>query len=398
MPLILKPSDLAPGMVLKDPVRNGSATLLPAGKALSDFDISTLLRKWPHTLVYIADAQIDDIATLDESINHGANEALFAIAQQASGLITNAWATGEVTGKQSDQIQLLVSRAFDLLKQSPVKRATRKAAYQSKDYLKDHVAQTFFYTLLLAEEARSWVMRQRKRNSSANGLSDYVAGDLSAVGLGALLMDAGMSQIRGIETPGPVSEVKQQAVLEHTAKSLEMLPPGMPTLVKMVVGTHHENLDGSGYPNRQSKDRVHIFSRIVRIADSFDAATSPRVWRKGKLAVEALWEMSSHGPRASQYDSELVGMFMQLMTPFPIGTLLKMQDGYSAAVVGQTRNPFKPKVVMLMDAKRQRVSASELDHSFDLSLPNAPKMGALHGESLRFLYEDISTGSRSAAA
>jgi|GEM_PF-7080819 len=397
MPLILKPNDLAPGMVLQDPVRSGSATLLPAGKALSELDISTLLRKWPHTLVYIADAQIDDIASLDEPINQDANQDLLVIAKQAASLINNAWASGEVTGKHSDQLQLLVQNAFDLLKQSPVKRATRKAAYQSKDYLVDHVAQTFFYTLLLAEEARAWVMRQRKRNSSANGLSDYVVGDLSAVGLGALLIDAGMSQIVGIETPGPVSEIKQKAVLEHTAKSLEMLPPGMPTLVKMVVGTHHENLDGSGYPNRQSKDRVHIFSRIVRIADSFDAATSPRVWRKGKSAVEALWEMSSHGSRASQYDSELVDMFMQLMTPFPIGTVLQMQDGYSAAVVKQTRNPFKPKVVMLMDPKRQRVSSSELDHSFDLSLPKAPKMAALHGKSLGFLYEDAST-ERPAAA
>jgi len=398
MPLILRPIDLSPGMVLKDPIRKGSATLLPAGKALTEFDIDRLCKKWPQSLVYIVDAQVDGVAHLEEPIDHEANEQLQLRSIEAADFVSHCWRDGGFTPAQSAELQALVEKAFESLKRTPIHQASRKIGYSSRHYLTDHIARTFYYSLLLAERSRAWVVRQRKRDSSVSGLSDHVAGNLVPLGLGALLLDGGMSQIPNLEVSGPVSEAKQKLVMNHVDVSLAMLPPGVPSLVKTVVASHHENLDGSGYPKHLSKDRVHVFSRIVRIADSFDAGTSPRPWRQAKSLVQVLWEMSRYGERAGQYDSELVDMFMELMPPLPVGTLLQMQDGYFAAVVGQTRNPFKPKVVLLMDPKRERVSASEIDQAIDLSQPKSPQIRSLHDKPLDFLYSDLKVPDRTHAA
>ena len=66
----------------------------------------------------------------------------------------------------------------------------------------------------------------------------------------------------------------------------------MPSAAKMVVRWHHENFDGSGYPDRKPGSSLHVFVRIARICDAFDAATSEKFYKQAKSPVRALWEMT----------------------------------------------------------------------------------------------------------
>lgn len=61
----------------------------------------------------------------------------------------------------------------------------------------------------------------------------------------------------------------------------------------LVLRHHHENWDGSGYPDKISGEDIPMFSRIIRIADVFDAITQPRIYRTFKIknAVEIMKEM-----------------------------------------------------------------------------------------------------------
>lgn len=61
----------------------------------------------------------------------------------------------------------------------------------------------------------------------------------------------------------------------------------------LVLRYHHENWDGSGYPDGISGKNIPVFSRIIRIADVFDAITQPRVYRTFKIknAIEMMGKM-----------------------------------------------------------------------------------------------------------
>ena len=61
-----------------------------------------------------------------------------------------------------------------------------------------------------------------------------------------------------------------------------------------IIRYHHENYDGSGYPEGLSGDEIPVISRIIRIVDSFDAMTSHRPYRRNMSWDEALDEIRRH--------------------------------------------------------------------------------------------------------
>jgi putative nucleotidyltransferase with HDIG domain len=74
---------------------------------------------------------------------------------------------------------------------------------------------------------------------------------------------------------------------------------------------HHERFDGRGYPDGLKGDEVPLYSRIILIADTFDAMTSTRPYRKGlpyAVAFEELLQFSG-----SQFDADLVKAFIRGM-------------------------------------------------------------------------------------
>ena len=74
---------------------------------------------------------------------------------------------------------------------------------------------------------------------------------------------------------------------------------------------HHENLDGTGYPYGIKGYKIHIYSRIIRIVDSYDAATTDRPGRPAKdreIIFKELKELSG-----THYDQEIVDCFLEFM-------------------------------------------------------------------------------------
>ena len=71
-----------------------------------------------------------------------------------------------------------------------------------------------------------------------------------------------------------------------------------------IVAHHHEREDGAGYPNRVAGDKIPIESKIISIADTFDAITGHRVYRAQGSVEYALREIKNNG--GSQFDKHLV--------------------------------------------------------------------------------------------
>lgn len=72
---------------------------------------------------------------------------------------------------------------------------------------------------------------------------------------------------------------------------------------------HHERWDGSGYPNRLRGEEIPLLSRIISIADAYDAMTNDRVYRKALNEKEALNELVSNS--GSQFDPKLIDIFIE---------------------------------------------------------------------------------------
>ena len=77
--------------------------------------------------------------------------------------------------------------------------------------------------------------------------------------------------------------------------------------VAVIVRQHHERFDGTGYPDKLCGEAIPLASRIIAVADSFDAMTSMRSYRKAVSFKEA-WQELCHCS-GSQFDPEVVKAF-----------------------------------------------------------------------------------------
>lgn len=103
------------------------------------------------------------------------------------------------------------------------------------------------------------------------------------------------------------------------------------TLIMRGVLEHHEKYNGDGYPNGLSGDHISIYSRIICVADVYDALTSDRPYRGALIPSEAFEYIM--GGFNTQYDPEIVKVFIQKVAPYPIGTCVGLSNGKTGIVI-----------------------------------------------------------------
>lgn len=102
----------------------------------------------------------------------------------------------------------------------------------------------------------------------------------------------------------------------------------------LLIKHHHENYDGSGYPEGQAGEDIPLGSRIIAVADTFDAITSTRPYREALSEEFAVREIRKHA--GGQFDPEVVETFLQALgyakealerTPDDLSSLSRMERG-----------------------------------------------------------------------
>jgi HD-GYP domain-containing protein (c-di-GMP phosphodiesterase class II) len=153
----------------------------------------------------------------------------------------------------------------------------------------------------------------------------------------ALLHDIGMLKVplKVITKPSKLDKEEERIIKEHPLYGLELLRhiKNAPKSAAMVIHQHHEKMDGTGYPEGKKGEDIAECARIVAILEVYEALTHPRPYRRSKfIPYDAVKMIIQEGK--SSFDLELVKTFLNLVTPYPIGSFILLNNGEIGRVVG----------------------------------------------------------------
>ncbi|MBI4500577.1 MAG: response regulator [Gemmatimonadetes bacterium] len=138
-------------------------------------------------------------------------------------------------------------------------------------------------------------------------------GEVHLIQLGAELHDVGKIGVREsvLLKPAALSDEEYRHIMSHTVVGAAILSPlfkNAPDALA-IVRSHHERMDGRGFPDGLSGDRIPISARVVTVADAFDAMTSGRTYRSARGSREALDEVRAGA--GTQFDPDVVAAFLR---------------------------------------------------------------------------------------
>ncbi len=390
VPIMTSTDEAAVGTKLHQPVYDGVQLLLPKGKVLNSADIDFLRSRCPGSTLYIEDPILDELVAFEDDAHDR------EIAQKTQRTLVNLM-TGvqqQYTSRMTTQsidcqgIQEAIEGVLNFLRDNPVMAMTLVEPKEGDDYLSAHAAHVFYLSLVVGDAVRVRVAQARKDSTPRFGFRDAADVNLTPMALAALLMDIGMLPMKELfDQEEPLTLEQCEQVRNHPIISAAALPDSAPELIKLIIETHHENFDGTGYPYGLKGEELHIFSRILRIADAYAAATSEQVYKEACSPVRALWEMT-WGPFSQFYDPIILKIFSTLIQPFPIGAKLKLNSGrYGIIVRHQRRTPFLPNIIIAFDEDGSRLPKSELVGPIKLGEHPTLKIISFRGEDLTDLYD-----------
>ncbi len=183
----------------------------------------------------------------------------------------------------------------------------------------------------------------------------YERDDLTELGLGALLLDIGKLKLPAalLNRASKLTPDEKETVKRHVEFGLGLIHdiPGITTRVTETVAAHHERFDGSGYPRGLPGRRIPPFARMVAIADCFDAITSDRPYAQGMALHQAMQNL--YALSGVSFQPELIEQFIQCLGTYPTGTLVELNNGSVAIVLGQnSTRRLQPRVILVLEPDR----------------------------------------------
>jgi HD-GYP domain-containing protein (c-di-GMP phosphodiesterase class II) len=181
--------------------------------------------------------------------------------------------------------------------------------------------------------------------------------EVRTVGLAALLFDLGKLRIPKslLNKPGPLTETEWQLFHEHPKWTRYLLEKsGFSQDVIAACYYHHERPDGQGYPVQKVAGQVPLGSRLIHILDAFDAMISYRPYAQQRTVYDAIRVL--YKGRGTEFDAVLVDQFIELMGVYPVGTLVELNSGEVAVVIGQNHDArLLPRIALVRDRNKQPV-------------------------------------------
>ncbi|HOW17816.1 MAG TPA: HD domain-containing protein [Phycisphaerae bacterium] len=379
---------IQPGMVLAAPIHHPNADdvcLLKTNYVFEPYTISRLQELgieyvWiRHPGFEFLDAQIGQaIPESRESVYRAVRASFTGISQRTAG----AFELREYQRVVSNMILALVANKDNAV--------FAERLWSDERELFAHSSNVAYLSLVIGLRIRDYVVSERRY------VSERDARDLTNLGIGAMLHDLGKlgmgepwQKVHRLDEAADCDEYREHARRGYSAVCERVEPTAARILLH-----HHQSFDGRGFPpvkrfhqQREAKplegSDIHIFSRIVCVANILDALIGASAARRLPLAaaLAALRKPALQG----MFDPVVLDAVYRVVPPFPLSTLVDLSDGRSAVVVDlHEEAPCQP-TVRPIDPTHTR--ADSLGEDIDLRLPGAPRIVAEGGKSTKgYLY------------
>ncbi|GAA0076389.1 HD-GYP domain-containing protein [Clostridium sp. CTA-5] len=181
---------------------------------------------------------------------------------------------------------------------------------------------------------------------------------LKALCMGALLHDIGKSfipkEILNKNDKFTLEEI--EVIKKHSNLGYRYLSDSynLSANSKMIVLQHHERVDGKGYPDNLSGDKLNTLSKIVSIANTYDYLSTDSPNRRAMVPSDVLEYLMSNAGIIFDYD--MVNIFCKIVVPFTKGTLVTLSNDDTAIVEENTPNlPLRPTIKILDSSDKNRI-------------------------------------------
>lgn len=189
--------------------------------------------------------------------------------------------------------------------------------------------------------------------------------DIHEAGIGGLLHDIGKTRVADeiLNKPGRLTDDEFAQIKCHVVESRRILEatPGISVIAVQVAAQHHERHDGSGYPLGLKGAEISQMGQMAAIVDVYDAITSDRCYHKGLEPTEAMRKIFEWSK--FHFNPDLVHAFARCIGIYPTGSLVRLESGRLAVVIGQCEgNLLKPLVRVMFSVKHNHyLPVEELD-------------------------------------
>ncbi|MBN1410004.1 MAG: HD-GYP domain-containing protein [Spirochaetales bacterium] len=202
---------------------------------------------------------------------------------------------------------------------------------------------------------------------------------------GALLHDVGMFSVDSAIlnkteklSPEELNNIKIHPIFGYKT-ILNVL--NYPKEVAVIALYHHEKWNGTGYPQGLKETKIPLYSRIVAVADSYDAMINKRPYRDPIIGYNVMKIILSDN--GSHFDPDIVKIFIKSMGIYPIGSVVVLNNSYIGKVVGMNLNaPLRPKIELVLDNEGTKLPTRknvDLLEDKDLFIVKAIDPGTIEG-------------------
>lgn len=238
--------------------------------------------------------------------------------------ITKPFHAEELLARVKTHLQLYYAK--ELLQRNNIALGA-KIVHQQKRLLtelEDNQKEMIWMLTELMESTSDETGKHIRRVAEVSSLLAHYHPALTAVDEDMLYHASPMHDIGKMTVPqqilhksGRYTEEEFKIMKQHTTNAYKLLAGSKRALIQaaaIIAHQHHEKWDGQGYPNQLKSGDIHIYGRIVALADVFDALTHKRCYKDAWDMTEVIDYIQDH--RETQFDPELVDIFMQHVDEF----------------------------------------------------------------------------------
>lgn len=314
--------------------------LLPKGAVLNE-RIRLMLARWGVTEVYAEDESPASKATLrgkppiPAPVDRAYRQAVDQIREAMKSLRVGRGISAAELVQTCGDLVMSIASAPDIVTYLHLLR------YRD-DYTFQHSIRVGVLSALMAKWLRLPPGEQRQV-AAAGALHD---------------LGKAMVPLEILNKPGRLTPDELAFVRSHPMYGYDLLVPecGTDSILSRVALEHHERMDGSGYPQGLRGQQAALSSRIVAVADVYDAMTSDRVYRRRQPRYAVLAELQECG--FYLLDPQVTGIFVERLAQQAHGREVRLSDGRTGRVVFITGDsPARPIVRVeqqLIDLRQHR--------------------------------------------